>query len=337
MMGKCLIAVGQLSVARWNELGPFAASNPPRRGSSIRTMSIDRSQRASLLLLFCLVFLSSPLWCERLPAQTEPQAIEAIDRMVQAETAAMKDRQRFQYTRESRSTRTKGHLWNELVVETPEGRMHRLVSEDGKPLSAEQAKAEDDRIANLVNHPDDFRRESQGRRDDEGRLARLLRDLPKTFLFRIDGSQGDCTRITFQPNPSFEEQSYEDRVIHAMSGVLFIHTADMRLCGIEAHLDHKVEFGFGLLGEVSDGSSFSITREEVFPGQWKTAKLRIHVNGSMLLLKSFSRDEDSSHYGFKKVANNLSVAQAAAIASSSASSHVGSLARSSGKTRPVNG
>jgi polyisoprenoid-binding protein YceI len=36
----------------------------------------------------------------------------------------------------------------------------------------------------------------------------------------------------------------------------------------------------------------------------------------MLLLKSFSRDEDSSHYGFKKVANNLSVAQAAAIACS---------------------
>ena len=115
-------------------------------------------------------------------------------------------------------------------------------------------------------------------------------------------------------------------MIHAMSGVLFIHTTDMRLCGIDAHLDHKVEFGFGLLGEVSDGSSFSITREEVFPGQWKTARLRIHVDGSMLLLKSFSREEDSSHYGFKKVANNLSVAQAAAIACSNASIRVGSLA-----------
>jgi hypothetical protein len=212
--------------------------------------------------------------------------------------------------------------------------MHRLLSEDGKPLSAEQAKAEDDRIANLVNHPDDFRREGQGRRDDEGRLARLLHDLPRAFLFRIDGSQGDCTRITFQPNPSFEEQSYEDRVIHAMSGVLFIHTTDMRLCGIDAHLDHKVEFGFGLLGEVSDGSSFSITREEVFPGQWKTAKLRIHVNGSMLLLKSFSRDEDSSHYGFKQVADNLSVAQAAAIACSNASSRVVSLGDLPAKPAP---
>jgi hypothetical protein len=296
-------------------------------------MTIRRLPRLPVVS-FCLVFSSSCVWSASLPAQIQPQAIEVVDRMVQAETAAMKNRQRFRYTREVRSTRTKGHLWNELVVETPEGRMHRLLSEDGKPLSAEQAKAEDDRIANLVNHPDDFRREGQGRRDDEGRLARLLHDLPRAFLFRIDGSQGDCTRITFQPNPSFEEQSYEDRVIHAMSGVLFIHTTDMRLCGIDAHLDHKVEFGFGLLGEVSDGSSFSITREEVFPGQWKTAKLRIHVNGSMLLLKSFSRDEDSSHYGFKQVADNLSVAQAAAIACSNASSRVVSLGDLPAKPAP---
>ena len=294
------------------------------KACQLKMMTIHRLPCLPLLLLSCLVCASSQAWCTSVPAQIQQQAIEVVDRMVQAETAAMKDRQRFQYTREVRSTRTKGHLWKELVVETPEGRMHRLLSEDGKPLSAEQANAEDDRIANLVNHPDDFRREGRARRDDEGRLASLLLDLPRAFLFRIDGSEGDCTRITFKPNPSFEEQSYEDRVIHVMSGVLFIHTTDMRLCGIDAHLDHKVEFGFGLLGEVSDGSTFSITRNEVFAGQWKTAKLRIHVNGSMLLLKSFSRDEDSSQYSFKKVANNLSVAQAAAIACSNGSSRVGS-------------
>lgn len=288
----------------------------------MKIMTIRRLARLPVVSFLCLMFCWSYVRCASLPAQIPARAIEVVDRMVEVETAAMRNRQRFEYTRNVRSTRTNGHLWNELVVETPEGRMHRLLSEDGKPLSAEQSKAEDNRIANLVNHPDEFRREGQGRRDDEGRLGSLLRDLPEAFLFRFDGSQGNCTRIAFQPNPSFEEQSYQDRVIHAMSGVLFIRTPEMRLCGIDAHLDHKVEFGFGLLGEVSDGSSFSITREEVFPGQWKTVKLRIHVNGSMLLLKSFSRDEDSSHYGFKQVANNLSVAQAAAIACSNASSRV---------------
>jgi hypothetical protein len=98
-----------------------------------------------------------------------------------------------------------------------------------------------------------------------------------------------------------------------MSGVLLIHTTDMRLCGFDAHLGHKVEFGFGLLGAVSETSHFSMTREEVAPGQWKTTKIRVHVDGSILLLKSVSRDEDSSHSRFKQVAHDLTLAEAVAI------------------------
>jgi hypothetical protein len=103
-----------------------------------------------------------------------------------------------------------------------------------------------------------------------------------------------------------------------MSGVLLIHTPDMRLCGLDAHLDHGVEFGFGLLGKVSDQSHFSLLRQEVFPGQWKATNIRVHVDGSILLLKSVSRDEDASHDGFKLVPHDLTVAQAAAMVRSTA-------------------
>ena len=98
-----------------------------------------------------------------------------------------------------------------------------------------------------------------------------------------------------------------------MSGVLLIHTADKRLCGINAHLDHVVEFGFGLLGKVSDQSHFSIVRREVSPGEWKTTKIRVHVDGSILLMKSVSRDEDASHFGFKLIPPDLTLPQAAAL------------------------
>jgi hypothetical protein len=233
--------------------------------------------------------------------------------MVEAETAAKEKRQHFLYRREERSVRTKGHLWDELVVETPEGRMHRLIAVDGKPLSSGEKAAEDKRISYLVNHPADFRREAQGRKDDEARMADLLRQLPKLFLLQTAGSDGDCTRITFAPNPQFQEASYQDRVVHAMSGVLLVHTKDKRLCGIDAHLDHSVEFGFGLLGKVSNQSHFSIVRQEISPGEWKTTKIRVHVDGSILLMKSVSRDEDSSHFGFKLIPHDLTLPQAAAL------------------------
>ena len=145
----------------------------------------------------------------------------------------------------------------------------------------------------------------------------LLRELPKIFLFQTLGSAGDYIRIAFQPNPSFQEESYQDRVVHAMSGMLLIHTPDMRLSGLDVHFVHKVEFGFGLLGTLSDKSHFSIARKEVYPGQWKTSKIHIRLDGSILLVKSITRDVDSSQYGYKLIAHNLTVAEAAAIVRSS--------------------
>jgi hypothetical protein len=271
-----------------------------------------REMRVSgLIRLPLLLFMLSAVLHAQPPQASSGNQI--VNQMVQVESAAIKNRRRFLYRREVRSARTKGHLWDELVVETPEGRMHRLVSQDGKPLSDDQKRAEDNRITNLVNHPDDFRREAQARKDDETRMAELLTELPHAFLFTVDGSDSGCTRIAFRPNPSFQEHTYQDRIIHAMSGTLLVRLRDMRLCAIDAHLDHKVQFGFGLLGEVSDGSHFSFVREEMVPGQWKTTKINIHVNGSLLFLKSFSRDEDSTHCGFQPVGDHLTVAEAATI------------------------
>lgn len=264
----------------------------------------------AVLVLFELLILSTRLLAQ---VPKPPSAIQMVNEMVQVETAAYGRRQHFLYRKEERSTRTKGHLWDEMVIETSDGRMQRLLSEDGKPLSNSQKKAEDSRIAYLENHPDEFRRQAQGRKDDEARMTDLLRKLPTLFLFKAAGSKGGCSRIAFQPNPSFQEESYQDRVVHAMSGMLLIHTADMRLCGLDAHLEHRVTFGFGLLGEVNAQSHFSMGREEVSPGEWKTTRIRVHVDGSILLLKSVSRDEDSSHYGFKLVPRDLTVPEAAAI------------------------
>jgi hypothetical protein len=257
--------------------------------------------------------------CTSLLAQiSQPiPAIDTVNQMVQAETAAWRIRQHFLYKSQERSNRTNGRLWEELVVETPDGSLTRLISEDGKPLSSSQQREEDKRIAYLSSHPNDFRRAMQRRQQDEARMPELLKKLPNIFLFRIISSEGAYTRIAFQPNPSFHEKSYQDRVVHAMSGTLLIHTADMRLCKLDAQLEHTVEFGYGILGELSDNTHLFFEREEVSPAQWTTTKIRVHLDGSILLLKSISRDMDASRYGFKAVAHGLTVAEAAAIIRSS--------------------
>jgi hypothetical protein len=259
--------------------------------------------------------LQQVILCALLSAQAgQPaSATQTVNQMLQAEEAAWRCRQHFLYRNEERSNRTNGQLWDELVVETSDGSMQRLISEDGKPLSGSQKIAEDRRIAYLANHPGEFRRKTQRRKEDEARMPELLREIPNIFVFNSLGSEGGYIRIAFQPDPLFHEQSYQDRVVHAMAGVLIIHTPDMRLSALDAHLSHKVEIGFGILGVLRDKTTLSLAREEVSTGQWTTTKLRVHLDGSILLLKNISRDVGSSRYGFKPVAHDLNAAEAAAI------------------------
>jgi hypothetical protein len=269
----------------------------------------------SSIATFSFLLFAPLIACASSAAQgSQPApAFQTVNQMVQAETAAWRNRQHFLYRSEERSNRTGGRQWGELVVETSDGSMQRLISEDGKPLTDSQQKTEDKRIAYLADHPAEFRRKTQRRKDDEARMPDLLREIPNVFLFQTVDAKGKYTRIAFQPNPSFHEKSYQDRVVHAMAGVLIIDTTDMRLCELDAHLEHRVEFGFGILGVLSDKSYLSLARKEVAPGQWTTVNIRVHLDGSILLLKSISRDLYSSRYGFKPVAHDLSVSEAAAI------------------------
>jgi hypothetical protein len=266
----------------------------------------------SLLLL--MMTIHSPLLAQPKPAPAQQQTpLQVVKAMVDNEEQARQHRRFFRYTSVERSARTSGHLWTENVVETPDGLLRRLVAEDGKPVSADRAAAEDRRIAALVADPSALRAENADRRADEARMLRLLNIAPQAFLFTADGMQDDCMRIAFRPNPAFTPSTYDERVVHGLAGIVLVRMPDERLCGIQGHLVDRVSFGFGLLGHIDQGSHFSVSRVPVTPMDWKSAKIAVHVDGRILLLKSISRDQDATHSSAEPLLPNLSLAQAAAL------------------------
>jgi hypothetical protein len=265
---------------------------------------------ASLLLLT----FHSPLLAQPKPTPAQEQTpLQVVKAMVENEGQARQHRTFFRYTSVERSARTGGHLWTENVVETPDGLLRRLVAEDGKPLSADRAAAEDRRITALVADPSALRAENADRRADEARMLRLLKITPQAFLFTLDGMQDDCVRIAFRPNPAFTPSTYDERVVHGLAGILLVRMPAERLCGIQGRLVDRVNFGYGLLGHIDEGSHFGVTRIPVTATDWKSSKIAVHVDGRILLLKSISRDQDATHSGAEPLLPNLSLAQAAAL------------------------
>jgi hypothetical protein len=206
-----------------------------------------------------------------LRAQNSDAARRIVDTMLAHEGDPGEHRLKYMYLSEERSERTGGHLWRERVVETAAGKVRILLAEDGKPLSPERAAAERARLADVVAHPDAFQRREQAMKNDEQHAEQMLALLHKAFLFDEPRTDGSDVRIAYRPDPAYQPKTMEEKVLHAMSGAVLVDERTKQLHRIEGKVPSDVSLGYGLLGTVHAGSSFSTTHELEPGGEWKDA------------------------------------------------------------------
>jgi hypothetical protein len=242
-----------------------------------------------------------------LQAQRTPK--EVVNEMLAQEHEAANHKDNFLYLSNERSERTGGHLWTERVVETPFGRVRFLLAEDSKPLSPDRMKQERDRLANDAAHPEAFQKHEQALKDDEVHARQMLDLLSRGFLLENIKPQSADWYIDFRPDPKYSPSGIEEKVLHGMSGWLLVTQSGMRLHHIEGRLPADVGIGFGLVANVKAGSNFETTKA-VEEGQWRTVRVISDMRGKAVLFKTISKNQDLARTEFKRVANNLTVAQA---------------------------
>lgn len=263
--------------------------------------------------LICLV-LAWPSPVVRAAADIPRQsAKQIVATMLANEDAAAQHKFHYAYLSQERSDRTGGHLWTEKVVETDAGKVRMLIAEDGHPLAPDRVAQERGRLAAIVADPEGFAKKSQSIREDEAHARQMLSLVSRAFLFSDARAEGGYLRVDFRPNPDYETQSLEERVLHAMSGTMLIDPQAMRLHHIEGRLPADVSIGFGLLATIHAGSSFATTRDRMGAPDWKTTLVDTAINGRVIFFKSIARNEHAEHSNFVRVPDNLTVAQAVAM------------------------
>lgn len=238
---------------------------------------------------------------------------ELVIGMIGRERVAAEHKDRYLYLSKERSTRTGEHLWTERVVETPVGKVRMLIAEDGVPLNPEREAAERGRLAEILRDPAAFAKREQALRNDEVHAKDMLELLPRAFLFEHPRVEGEVEQIDYRPNPQYQPQGLEERVLHEMMGTMTVDLKAGRLRRLEGHLATDVSIGFGLLATIKAGSRFATEREPVEGGEWKTTRIDLDVNGKAIFFKAISKNEQAEHREFQRVADDLSVAAAVAM------------------------
>jgi len=199
------------------------------------------------------------------------------------------------------------------VVETKSGSIDRLIAIAGRPLSAGQQRDETERIVRLSHNPEEQGKLERTRKKDAEQCDAFLKMVPDAFLFEYAGESGGLIKLTFKPNPAFWPPSREGKVLHEMAGEIWVDAKQLRLVSITGQLVNEVKFAGGLLGRLEKGGQFTVKRAEVTPRQWEVTDLTVNMHGKALLFKTISVQQKEVHRNFERVADDLTIADAAAL------------------------
>ena len=278
------------------------AENLPNRST---TAAVVCHKIVTCLSAFAFLPLSA------LPSRPPPirgTADELIRRVVANELASEEwDHSHWMFRLE---TATKnGQQEVDEVVETKNGDLKIPIIINGRGVTAKQREEGAKRLEQLVHNPEALRKSANDKNQDAARSQQLLRILPDAFIFNLGERHGNLQQLVFKPNPHFQPRNREAEVFHAMEGTVWVDDTQNRFAEISGRLMEEVKFGGGLLGHLDKGGTFDVKQEPIAKGYWEMTLLQVEMNGKALFFKTITVRQKISRSEFKRVPDDLTVAQ----------------------------
>jgi hypothetical protein len=197
------------------------------------------------------------------------------------------------------------------IVETKNGIVARLISLDGRSLTAAERTGDDERLTALANNPEEQRRKMQDQKNEEQKVLSLLRALPDALLYEYVGTElmdgRESVHLKFKPNPAFHPTTRETIAYRATEGNLWLDEAEQRILRLDATLTNTINIGWGILGHIDKGGRLYLQQQRLGPAKWRINQLIIEATGQAFIFKSITLKQRQFASDYRPVPPDLSV------------------------------
>jgi hypothetical protein len=194
------------------------------------------------------------------------------------------------------------------VLEIYGEQVERLTAKDDKPLSAGEAKKEDDKIQKIIdkrkNESDEGRRKRLEHEEKEREEDRkFVLEVADAFNFRLIGSEAidgrDAWVIEGEPRPGYEPKERNAKMLSKFKGRVWIDKADSQWVKLDVTAIDTLTIGF-VLARIHKGTNFVVELTRVNDEVWLPKRVQVHLDARVALFKSYDEDIDLTYRDYKK-------------------------------------
>jgi len=234
---------------------------------------------------------------------------KAIDKLKE-NYAGTRSEEETEYDKTGKISKRELHEYNFFYLSGNE--VSTLVKKDGKPLSDEEQKKENEKVQKEIQDIEkrDAKKEAkeekakdQGKEkkdDDDVGIETFLRACefvnPRRERFRGQ----DVLVFDFEPNPEFKPHKLVEKVVHELAGVVWIDEKAHDVARLEAYFVGDFRFGGGVIANLQKGTSFVFEQAYINNEVWLPTYEEAHVGVRVLLVKAFKVNEVTRYSDYRK-------------------------------------
>ena len=184
----------------------------------------------------------------------------------------------------------------------------RLPAKDDKPLPADEAKKEDEKIQKIIDkrkNESEADRRKRVEREEKSREEdrKFVLEVADAFNFRLVGSEvfdgRDAWVLEGEPRPGYEPKRRDARILGKFKGRVWIDKAEAQWVKLDITAIDTISVGF-VLARIHKGTRVLIELTRVNDEVWLPKLVQLHFDARVALFKSYDEDVEQTYRDYKK-------------------------------------
>ena len=196
------------------------------------------------------------------------------------------------------------------VIESKEGTVARLTMKEGRPLTADEDRAEQLRLNAMIADPAGYAKHVKNTESEKKMADTLVPMMADAMINTYTPGQPQSGRnngapeivLDYKPNPKWNPPSTEAQALTGLQGRVWIDARTHYVVRMEGTIFRPVNFGWGMLAHIYPGGKLEMNQTNIVGDRWIFTDFSMQLSARALLVKTLNIHSTAKASDFQTIA-----------------------------------